>query len=167
MAQKQASTPNAAEMGPTDPNPDDNSMSVTRRRRSHEFGSVVVNVFVVCEVTLIVVRDGERIVVIGCSNYALGWNFLGDTTQRNAGGIMTDSTKGKSSSTRLALRRQSKLSFKNKKPRSVGVKNELRRAVVDPSKLMYRSNMAGVIKTVSEVLLGEAHIFHLQKTPFG
>ncbi|KAI7986983.1 hypothetical protein LOK49_LG14G01360 [Camellia lanceoleosa] len=52
-----------------------------------------------------------------------------------------------STSTRLAARKQSKLPFKCTKAKS----NVGSRTHIDTAKLMYRSNMAGVIKTVVEV----------------
>ncbi|KAL7198454.1 hypothetical protein ACSBR2_020861 [Camellia fascicularis] len=65
-------------------------------------------------------------------------------------------------STRLASKRQSKLSFKKQK----GPGDPVQKADIDPSKLMYRSNIAGLISTVLELELRDGHIRQLQKTPF-
>ncbi|KAL7168943.1 hypothetical protein ACSBR2_034050 [Camellia fascicularis] len=65
-------------------------------------------------------------------------------------------------STRLASKRQSKLSFKKQK----GPGDPVQKADVDPSKLMYRSNISGLISTVLELELRDGHIRQLQKTPF-
>ncbi|KAL7171491.1 hypothetical protein ACSBR2_036196 [Camellia fascicularis] len=65
-------------------------------------------------------------------------------------------------STRQASKRQARLPFKKQK----GPGDPVRRAHVDPSKLMYRSNISGLINTVLELELRDGHIRQLQKTPF-
>ncbi|KAF5944164.1 hypothetical protein HYC85_018241 [Camellia sinensis] len=57
------------------------------------------------------------------------------------------------SSTRLATRRQRKPPFKKTKTTT----RSIRKPVVDPSKVMYRSNIAGVIKMVLEFNFGAGH----------
>ncbi|KAI8001861.1 hypothetical protein LOK49_LG09G01368 [Camellia lanceoleosa] len=66
------------------------------------------------------------------------------------------------SSTQLATRRQKKLPLKKTKIATRSIK----KPVVDPSKLMYCSNIARVIKMVLEFNFGACHIKQLQKTPF-
>ncbi|XP_028096724.1 uncharacterized protein LOC114296619 [Camellia sinensis] len=65
-------------------------------------------------------------------------------------------------STRQASKRQAKLPFKKQK----GPGDPVRRGYVDPSKLMYRSNISGLISTVLELELRDGHIRQLQRTPF-
>ncbi|KAI8030451.1 putative WD repeat-containing protein C3H5.08c [Camellia lanceoleosa] len=65
-------------------------------------------------------------------------------------------------STKLAPRRQTRLPFKKQKVDSGTVKH----FEIDPARLMYRSNILGVIKTVLELELGDRHIWQLEKTPF-
>lgn len=59
-------------------------------------------------------------------------------------------------------KRQSHLVFKKCKATS----NIFKKNTFDPSKLMYQSNVADVIKTISKLEFGEGHVKQLQKTPF-
>ncbi|CAL5423878.1 unnamed protein product [Camellia sinensis] len=71
-------------------------------------------------------------------------------------------TRSPQTSTKLASKRQSKLPLKKQK----GPCDHVRKADVDPSKLIYRSNITGLISTVLELELRDGHIRQLQKTPF-
>ncbi|KAL7260301.1 hypothetical protein ACSBR1_006049 [Camellia fascicularis] len=71
-------------------------------------------------------------------------------------------TRSPQTPTRLATKKQSRLPFKKQK----GPTDNVQKADVDPSKLMYRSNISGLISTVLELDLRDGHIRQLQKTPF-
>ncbi|KAL7167636.1 hypothetical protein ACSBR2_038157 [Camellia fascicularis] len=82
--------------------------------------------------------------------------------KRNACSIPPRYGQSGNTSTKLALRRQTRLSFKKQKVDSGTVKH----SEIDPARLMYRSNISGVIKTMLELELGDRHIRQLEKTPF-
>ncbi|KAI8018800.1 hypothetical protein LOK49_LG04G00227 [Camellia lanceoleosa] len=65
-------------------------------------------------------------------------------------------------STRNAPKRQSRLPYKKQRV-SVSV---AKKAAVDTSKPMYRSNISNVINTVLELEFGDGHIWEIRKTPF-
>ncbi|THG07871.1 hypothetical protein TEA_015230 [Camellia sinensis var. sinensis] len=64
--------------------------------------------------------------------------------------------------TRLAARKQSKLPFKTSRTG----KRPTRKTFVDMKKVMYRSNIAGVMKTVLEFDFNDRHVKQSHKIPF-
>ncbi|KAL7210021.1 hypothetical protein ACSBR1_031570 [Camellia fascicularis] len=87
-------------------------------------------------------------------------NNYGSSGNRN--GKKKIGMRSPQTSTKLASKRQSKLPFKKQK----GPGDPVRKADVNPPKLMYRSNISGLISTVLELELRDGHIRQLQKTPF-
>ncbi|KAI8020814.1 Protein TPR1 [Camellia lanceoleosa] len=105
-------------------------------------------------VMLVSMLSHNRVLVFVESNCQLGGR------KRNGNTLRSHSTP--QSLTRLSTRRQGKLYFKKTKTATRSVK----KPIVDPSKLMYRSNITRVIKMVLEFNFGTGHIKQLQKTLF-
>ncbi|KAI8018535.1 hypothetical protein LOK49_LG04G00715 [Camellia lanceoleosa] len=88
--------------------------------------------------------------------------ILRQSPRKKSGGAARNIADSDFTSEPITVKRQGKIPFKGKKQDAYVMK----KVAVDTSRLAYRSNINGVIKTVQELKLTTAHERHLRRTPF-